>query len=90
MHPVAGLRQVARSAPLATGDHRTYGVPTDGNHQVGGGSQLANLSRWGDYSAMTVDPVDDCTFWFTSEYLKSNGTFNWGTRIASFKFPGCS
>jgi len=57
--------------------------------QAGGGSQLPNLSRWGDYSAMTVDPVDDCTFWFTSEYLKSSGTFNWSTRIASFKFSGC-
>lgn len=55
----------------------------------GGGSQLANLSRWGDYSAMTVDPVDDCTFWFTSEYLKASGTFNWSTRIVSFKFPNC-
>ncbi len=55
----------------------------------GGGSQLANLSRWGDYSAMTVDPVDDCTFWYTNEYLKSNGTFNWSTWITSFKFPGC-
>ncbi len=42
----------------------------------GAGSQLANLNRWGDYSAMTVDPVDDCTFWYTSEYLKANGTFN--------------
>lgn len=57
---------------------------------AGTGSQLKNLSRWGDYSAMTVDPVDDCTFWFTSEYLKTNGTWNWSTRIASFKFPGCS
>ena len=56
---------------------------------VGTGSQLSNLSRWGDYSAMTVDPVDDCTFWYTTEYLKANGTFNWSTRIASFKFPGC-
>jgi len=38
---------------------------------------------------MTVDPVDDCTFWYTSEYLKANGTFNWSTWITSFKFPGC-
>jgi hypothetical protein len=56
---------------------------------TGGGSQQPNLNRWGDYSAMTVDPVDDCTFWYTNEYLKSSGTFNWSTRIASFKFPGC-
>ena len=57
--------------------------------KAGGGSQLQNLSRWGDYSAMTVDPVDDCTFWYTNEYLKSSGTFNWSTWISSFKFPGC-
>jgi hypothetical protein len=57
--------------------------------QAGQGSQTRNLSRWGDYSSMTIDPVDDCTFWYTTEYLKSNGTFNWSTRIASFKFPTC-
>src|SRR5258708_6960071 len=55
----------------------------------GTGSQLANLSRWGDYSAMTVDPVDDCTFWYTNEYMKSSGTFNWSTWISSFRFPAC-
>jgi IPT/TIG domain len=57
--------------------------------KAGAGSQLRNLSRWGDYSAMTIDPVDDCTFWYTNEYLKSSGTFNWSTRIASFSFPSC-
>ena len=58
--------------------------------QAGGGSQSGqNLSRWGDYSAMSVDPVDDCTFWYTSEYLKSTGAFNWSTRIGSFKLNGC-
>ncbi len=56
----------------------------------GNGSQTGTLSRWGDYSAMTVDPVDDCTFWYTQEYINTNGTFNWNTRIASFKFPNCS
>jgi hypothetical protein len=55
----------------------------------GGGSQLANLSRWGDYSAMTIDPVDNCTFYYTNEYLKANGTFNWSTRIGSFKMSSC-
>src|SRR5437588_348756 len=53
-------------------------------------SQTRTLSRWGDYSAMQVDPVDDCTFWYTQEYIKTNGVFNWNTRIASFKFPNCS
>jgi hypothetical protein len=75
-----------------TGRLVTDAVGTMGAESIlfnGGGSQLPNLSRWGDYSAMTVDPVDDCTFWYTTEYLKSSGTFNWSTRIASFKFPNC-
>jgi len=55
----------------------------------GTGSQTGTLSRWGDYSHMSVDPVDDCTFWYTTEYLKADGTFNWSTRIASFKINGC-
>jgi hypothetical protein len=56
---------------------------------AGGGSQLSNLSRWGDYTQMSIDPVDDCTFWYTGQYLKANGTFNWSTRIASFKITTC-
>jgi hypothetical protein len=57
--------------------------------KAGSGSQLQNLSRWGDYSAMSVDPVDGCTFWYTNEYLKGSGTFNWSTWITSFRFPNC-
>jgi hypothetical protein len=56
----------------------------------GAGSQTSRLTRWGDYSAMNVDPTDNCTFWYTSEYLPANGSFNWKTRIASFKFSGCA
>jgi hypothetical protein len=56
----------------------------------GTGSQVDTVSRWGDYSAMTVDPVDDCTFWYTQEYYATTGSFNWRTRIGNFKFPGCS
>ncbi len=57
--------------------------------QVGGGSQLTNLSRWGDYSSLSIDPSDDCTMWYTNEYLKANGTFNWSTWVSNFKFPSC-
>lgn len=53
-------------------------------------SEAGTLHRWGDYSAMQIDPVDDCTFWYTNEYLPANGSFNWATRIASFKFTGCA
>lgn len=55
---------------------------------AGSGSQ-AGTNRWGDYSSLTVDPTDDCTLWYTTEY---NNSFNWywGTRIGSFTFPGCA
>jgi hypothetical protein len=72
-------------------------VPTDplGTMQAentlkaGGGSQTGNLDRWGDYSAMVIDPSDDCTFFYTNQYQKASGSFNWSTWIGSFKFPGC-
>jgi hypothetical protein len=62
---------------------------------AGGGSQTIRsngqpLTRWGDYTTMQVDPSDDCTFWFINQYLAADGVFNWHTRIASFKFNGCS
>ena len=56
---------------------------------AGGGSQTGGLSRWGDYASMSIDPVDDCTFSYTTEYLKLSGSFNWSTTIASFKFLSC-
>ena len=56
----------------------------------GAGSQTGSSNRWGDYSDMTVDPVDDCTFWYTQEYYATTSQFNWRTRIGSFKFPTCA
>ena len=56
---------------------------------AGTGSQTGTNGRWGDYSDMTIDPVDDCTFWYTQEYYQTTGSFNWRTRIGNFKFPGC-
>ena len=56
----------------------------------GAGHQTGTSNRWGDYSDLTVDPVDDCTFWFTSEYYATTGAFGWKTRIGNFKFPSCS
>jgi len=56
---------------------------------TGQGVQLPNLDRWGDYTALSVDPVDDCTFWFVGQYLKTDGAWNWSTRVASWSVPGC-
>ena len=59
----------------------------------GGGSQgVVNRGRWADYASMSVDPVDDCTFWYTNEYYKAenDNTLTWSTYIASFKMPSCT
>ncbi|MBK6407394.1 MAG: carboxypeptidase regulatory-like domain-containing protein [Holophagales bacterium] len=53
----------------------------------GAGTQVGS-SRWGDYSAMTLDP-DGCTFWYTNEYFAVDG-LNSLTRIGSFAFPSCT
>jgi hypothetical protein len=53
------------------------------------GSQTGTSNRWGDYSDMTVDPVDNCTFWYTNEYYSTTSCFNCRTRIGTFSFPGC-
>jgi len=87
----------ASSSSILPSIRYTGRIPTDPLGQMqteniiqnGGGSQTGGLNRWGDYSSIGIDPVDDCTFWYTTEYLKSSGSFNWSTRIASFKFPGC-
>lgn len=55
----------------------------------GAGSQTGD-SRWGDYTEMSVDPSDDCTFWYVNEYHATAGLGNWRTRIGSFKYPNCS
>jgi hypothetical protein len=53
------------------------------------GSQTSTSDRWGDYSSMSVDPVDQCTFYFTSEYYPTTASASWHTRVCSFKFATC-
>ncbi len=63
---------------------------------AGNASQTSTGSRWGDYSALSVDPADDCTFWYTQQYYErpiqraARATACWKTRIGSFMFPGCT
>jgi len=55
----------------------------------GTGAQ-ANTSDWGAHADMSLDPSDDCVFWFTAEYVKTTQTgFDWSTRIGSFRFNAC-
>ncbi len=72
------------SDPLGT-------METEASLVVGTGAQSGQgVSRWGDYTAMQVDPSDDCTFWYVDQYQKVTGVFDWSTNIASFSFAGCS
>jgi len=84
-----GIRYTGRLAGDALGQ-MTLGEGTIIN---GSGVQTTTNSRWGDYTDMTVDPTDDCTFWYVNEYYTAAGQLSsaagWQTRIASFKLPGC-
>ena len=56
---------------------------------AGTGSQIGAGNRWGDYSTMSVDPQDDCTFWYTQEYYDATIVRDWKTRVCSFRFDTC-
>jgi hypothetical protein len=95
-----GIRYTGRLAGDPLGQ-MTLGEGTIIN---GAGVQTTTNSRWGDYTDMTVDPNDDCTFWYVNEYYEVSGlplptptpplpppftTAPWQTRVGSFKLPGC-
>jgi hypothetical protein len=89
-----GIRYTGRLAGDPPGQMTLgEGVIVDGS-----GVQTTTNSRWGDYTSLNVDPVDDCTFWYVNEYYAVSGfpvdpkaptSAPWQTRIASFKLPGC-
>ena len=84
-----GIRYTGRTAGDPLGQ-LTLGEGTIVN---GSGVQTTLNSRWGDYTSMNVDPVDDCTFWYVNEYYTAAGQASspagWQTRVASFRLPGC-
>lgn len=57
---------------------------------AGTGSQTHPSGRWGDYSMMSVDPTDECTFWYTQQYYATTSEMDWRTKIGRFVFPACS
>jgi hypothetical protein len=78
------IRFAARSATDPAG---TFG--TAETEIVAGTGAQTGIDRWGDYSALNIDPVDDCTFWGTHEYHGTAGGGNWRTRVASFTLANC-
>jgi len=82
MNPAIRYTGRLQSDPLNTMEAETSVIE-------GTGSEVGS-NRWGDYSSMSLDPVDDCTFWYTNEYFPTSGDFNWHTRVASFSYPSCT
>ncbi len=60
-------------------------MPETEQRLVTGTSSQTGFARWGDYSSMNVDPVDDCTFWYTGQFNGNNAT-----QIGSFRFASCN
>ena len=85
-----GIRYTGRLASDPLGQ-MTLGEGTVIN---GSGVQTTTNSRWGDYTSLNIDPVNDCTFWYVNEYYTAAGQASsaagWQTRIASFQLPGCN
>lgn len=67
---------------MQSASEQTVALPSKGS-QTG-------VNRWGDYSMVDVDPVDECTFWGTTEYYKTSASqAAWSTRVFSFAGPSC-
>lgn len=80
------VQYTARSANDAPGTMRDEQTCSAG---IANGAQTDSAGRWGDYSSMSVDPVDQCTFYFTTEYYATSSARNFSTRVCSFSFPNC-
>ena len=83
MYPSIGITGRLATDPLGT-------MGAEDLFIAGGGSQVGSASRWGDYSTMSIDPVDDCTFWYTQEYYSETGSFEFKTRVGAFRFASCT
>jgi hypothetical protein len=78
---------IAVAGRIFTDPHGTLSPEQYAVH--GTGSQPDTGNRWGDYSTMSIDPIDNCTFYYTTEYYMATQTFDWSTDISSWKFSNC-
>jgi hypothetical protein len=82
MFPAIAIAGRTNTDPLGTLENEVIVIN-------GTGSQPDTSNRWGDYSAMRIDPTDNCTFWYSTEYYMVTLRFDWSTRINSAKFSNC-
>ncbi|MFK7802021.1 MAG: hypothetical protein AB8G95_10340 [Anaerolineae bacterium] len=74
------LRYTGRNATMPLGTL----INQEGS--IAEGTAANSSSRYGDYNSLTLDPLDNCTFWATGQF---NSSTVWSTQIATFKFPNC-
>jgi hypothetical protein len=72
--PAAAIVEVAAGAPAGT--ITAAKVFQQGAQKYGG-------TRWGDYSAVSIDPVTG-SVWAAAEYSAAGSSHNWGTAAAQF------
>ncbi|HYK96123.1 MAG TPA: fibronectin type III domain-containing protein [Candidatus Dormibacteraeota bacterium] len=89
----ATLYPSIRYAGRLAGDAANAITQTEATLIAGTGAQTGSCGggpceRWGDYSAMTLDP-NGCSFWYANEYY-TDLSLNDHTRIGSFRFAGCT
>ncbi|MGC2110704.1 MAG: hypothetical protein WA655_14380 [Candidatus Korobacteraceae bacterium] len=80
MHPSIAVAGREFTDPLGTLSPEAFAVN-------GAGSQTA--SPWGEYSTMAIDPSDNCTFFYTTEYYMITASRDWSTDLSSWKFANC-
>ena len=76
-----GIRYTGRRAsdPLGQMTVQEYNV-------IDGDGPISSGGRFGDYAHMSIDPIDDKTFWYTTEYASTIGGGDVDTRIVAFSF----
>lgn len=82
MYP--GIRYCGQSASAYASATGTMDVAEDIIQN--GDTCQQSYNRWGDYSSLQIDPTDDETFWFTSQYPDHSGSvLQRKTKIANFQ-----
>jgi len=79
-----GIAVAARTVPASNS------IGAERKYLTGTGSERGQFNRWGDYSAMSVDPTDNCTFWYTQQYYTKTGQWRWATHVQSFTVSACT
>jgi hypothetical protein len=78
------------AADATLGVLRGEGTIIDGTGSQTCAEPEQTCEDWGDYTSMSIDPVDGCSFWYTNQYLEDYGVLNWKTQVGKLTAEGCA